>query len=44
MVAICHNMDLGRSWKHADDPDYPDEFSALGIPITVNHIYHAMTL
>ena len=25
MVAICHNMDLGDSWEHADDPDYPAE-------------------
>ena len=21
MVAICHNMQLGDSWEHADDPD-----------------------
>ena len=25
MVAICHNMDLGDSWEHADNPDYPAE-------------------
>ena len=31
MVAICHNMDLGDSWEHADDPEYPEKFSALGI-------------
>ena len=25
MVAICHNMDLGDSWEHADNPAYPGE-------------------
>jgi hypothetical protein len=43
MVAICHNMDLGDSWEHADDPDYPEKFSALGIRIAVNYITYAMT-
>ena len=33
MVAICHNMDLGDSWENADDPRYPEKFSALGIRI-----------
>src|SRR5438045_3658156 len=35
MVAICHNMDLGDSWENADDPLYPQPFSALGIRIGV---------
>jgi hypothetical protein len=43
MVAICHNMDLGDSWEHADDPGYPEKFSALGIRIAVNYISYAMT-
>jgi hypothetical protein len=43
MVAICHNMDLGDSWEHADDPEYPEKFSALGIRIAVNYINYAMT-
>jgi hypothetical protein len=43
MVAICHNMDLGDSWEHADDPDYPQKFSALGIRIGVNYVAYAMT-
>jgi hypothetical protein len=43
MVAICHNMDLGDSWEHADDPDYPQKFSALGIRIAVNYVAYAMT-
>jgi hypothetical protein len=43
MVAICHNMDLGDSWEHADDPYYPEKFSALGIRIGVNYVIYAMT-
>jgi hypothetical protein len=43
MVAICHNMDLGDSWEHADNPDYPQEFSALGIRIGINYVVYAMT-
>jgi hypothetical protein len=43
MVAICHNMDLGDSWEHADDPDYPQKFSALGIRIGVNYVTYSMT-
>jgi hypothetical protein len=43
MVAICHNMDLGDSWEHADNPQYPQKFSALGIRIGVNYITYAMT-
>jgi hypothetical protein len=43
MVAICHNMDLGDSWEHADNPEYPEQFSALGIRIGVNYIVYSMT-
>jgi hypothetical protein len=43
MVAICHNMDLGDSWENADDPRYPEKYSALGIRIGVNYILYAMT-
>jgi len=43
MVAICHDMDLGDSWEHADNPKYPEKFSALGIRIGVNYITYAMT-
>jgi hypothetical protein len=43
MVAICHNMDLGDSWEHADNPQYPEKFSALGIRIAVNYVVYAMT-
>jgi hypothetical protein len=43
MVAICFNMDLGDSWEHADDPEYPQKYSALGLRIALNYIVYAMT-
>ncbi len=43
MVAICHDMDLGDSWEHADNPEYPQQFSALGIRIGVNYVAYAMS-
>jgi hypothetical protein len=43
IVAICHDMDLGDSWEHADNPQYPQKFSALGIRIGIDYITYAMT-
>jgi hypothetical protein len=43
VVAICHNMDLGDSWEHADNPEYPEQYSALGFRIGVNYVIYAMT-
>jgi len=43
MVAMCFNMDLGDSWEHADNPQYPAQFSNLGIRIGVNYIVYAMS-
>ncbi|HLH05291.1 MAG TPA: DUF4159 domain-containing protein [Bryobacteraceae bacterium] len=43
MVAISFNSDLGDSWEWADDPEYPEEYSALGIRIGVNYIVYSMT-
>jgi hypothetical protein len=43
MVAMSFNSDLGDSWEWADDPEYPEEYSALGIRIGVNYIVYAMT-
>jgi hypothetical protein len=43
MVAICFDMDLGDSWEHADNPEYPEKYSALGIRIGVNYVTYAMT-
>lgn len=43
MVAITFNSDLGDSWEWADDPHYPEKYSALGIRIGVNYVVYAMT-
>lgn len=43
MVAICFNSDLGDSWEWADEPAYPEKFSALGIRIGVNYVAYALT-
>jgi len=43
MVAICHNMDLGDSWEHPDNPEYPEKYSSLGLRIGVNYIVYSMT-
>ena len=43
MVAICHNMDLGDAWEHADNPEYPEKYSALAILIGVNNVVYAMS-
>jgi hypothetical protein len=43
MVAICFNHDVGDSWEWADDPNYPEKFSALGIRIGVNYVVYSMT-
>jgi hypothetical protein len=43
MVAIVHNSDLGDSWEHADNPEYPQAYSALGIRIGVNYVVYSMT-
>ncbi len=43
VVAICHDMDLGDSWEHADNPEYPQKFSAMGIRIGVNYVIYGMT-
>jgi len=43
MAAMCFNMDLGDSWEWADEPQYPEKYSALGIRIGVNYVIYAMT-
>ena len=43
MVAISANSDIGDSWEYADDPSYPEKFSALGIRLGINYIVYAMT-
>jgi hypothetical protein len=43
MVAITFNNDVGDSWEYADDPYYPEKYSALGIRLGVNDVIYAMT-
>jgi hypothetical protein len=43
MVAMSFNSDVGDSWEWADDPYYPEKFSALGIRIGVNYVVYSMT-
>jgi len=43
MVAITFNSDVGDSWEWADEPSYPEKFSALGIRLGVNYVVYSMT-
>jgi hypothetical protein len=43
MVAMSFNSDIGDSWEWADDPRYPEKYSALGIRIGVNYVVYSMT-
>jgi hypothetical protein len=43
MIAITTNSDVGDSWEYADDPRYPEKFSALGIRLGVNYILYDLT-
>ena len=37
------NQDVGDSWEWADDPGYPERYSAQGIRMGVNSIIYAMS-
>lgn len=43
MVAISFNSDIGDSWEHADNPTYPEKYSAMGMRLGINYILYAMT-
>ncbi len=43
MVMITFNNDLGDSWQYADDPQYPQEDSNLGIRLAVNFALYDLT-
>ncbi len=43
VTGIWVNNDTGDSWEWADDPSYPEKYSALGIRIMINHVMYAMT-
>src|SRR5580704_13787272 len=40
MVVMSFNSDIGDSWEWADDPRYPETFSALGMRIGVNGVIY----
>jgi len=42
-IGVWFNNDTGDSWEWADDPSYPEKFSALGIRIMLNYVVYAMT-
>lgn len=43
MVVMSFNSDVGDSWEWADDPSYPEKYSALGIRLGVNYVIYSMT-
>jgi hypothetical protein len=43
IVAMTFNSDVGDSWEWADDPGYPEKYSALGIRVGVNYVIYSMT-
>ena len=43
MVAMTFNNDLGDSWQLADDPRYPEKYSALGIRVGVDYVVYTLT-
>jgi hypothetical protein len=43
MVAMTFNSDVGDSWEWADNPCYPEKYSALGIRIGVNFVTYDLT-
>jgi hypothetical protein len=42
-IGAWFNNDTGDSWEWADDPSYPEKYSALGIRIMLNYVVYAMT-
>jgi len=43
MVAMNFNMDMGDSWEHADDPEYPAAMTVQGYQLGINYVLYAMT-
>jgi hypothetical protein len=43
MIIIAFNNDVGDSWQWANEPDYPQQDSNLGIRLGVNFAVYAMT-
>lgn len=42
-VVICHNMDLGDSVEHSDNPLYPERFASLGFKVFTNYVVYALS-
>jgi hypothetical protein len=42
-AGIWVNNDTGDSWEWADEPRYPEKYSALGIRVMINHVMYAFT-
>ena len=43
MVAINFNMDMGDAWEHADEPQYPENMTALAYRFAINYVIYSMT-
>ena len=43
LVQAMYNSDTGDSWEFADDPRYPEKYSALGLRLGVNYIIYSIT-
>lgn len=43
MIMMSFNSDLGDSMQNADNPLYPERYSALGMRLGVNYVVYAMT-
>lgn len=43
MVAMFFNSDVGDSWEWADDPNYPEKYSSLGLRLGVNFVVYSLT-
>jgi len=43
VVGMAFNSDLGDSWQLADEPRYPEKYSALGLRVGANYVVYAMT-
>ena len=43
MIAISFNSDIGDSWEWANESQYPEKYSALGIRIGLNYVIYSMT-
>ncbi len=43
VVVMTFNNDLGDSWQLADDVEYPEKYSALGLRLAVNFIAYTLS-